>query len=200
MTITPLCNLISPKKRFPWITHASLSCEVDPVAHIRLDTAFNTGYAQTAPPSVFTDSVPDDYATEVLLAHTKRVDAPSCLNKALIRSAAPSPLMPPVHYIPVTCPRNLRDISVQLLRPTGYGIVAIIYSVRMYIIPIEIIQCDVLSCLAETDECIFNHSSQLAPGNLDRLAGSPALTGLDMVETIPAYDGLNPSSCFVFSG
>ena len=43
------------------------------------------GYAQTATSSVFTDSVADDYATEeVLLAHIKRVDAPSCLNKAPI--------------------------------------------------------------------------------------------------------------------
>ena len=65
-TITPLCNTILPKIRFPWITHTSLSCEVDPVAHIRLDTAPNTL-------SLFTDSVPDDYATELLLAHTKRV-------------------------------------------------------------------------------------------------------------------------------
>ena len=47
---------------------------------------------------------------------------------------------------------------------------------------------------------LFNHSPQLAPGNLVRLDGSPALTGLDMVDTIPAYDGPNPSSCFVFSG
>ena len=36
--------------------------------------------------------------------------------------------------------------------------------------------------------------------NLVRLNGSPALTALDMVDTIPAYDGPNPSSCFVFSG
>ena len=41
---------------------------------------------------------------------------------------------------------------------------------------------------------------QVAPGNLVRLEGSPALTGLDMVDTIPAYDGPNPSSCSVFSG
>ena len=73
----PPCNPILPKTLFPWITHASLSCEVDPVAHIRLDTDPNTH-------SLFTDSVPDDYATEVLLAHTKRADALSCLNKAPI--------------------------------------------------------------------------------------------------------------------
>ena len=62
-TITPLCNPILLKTRFPWITHTSLSCEVEPVAHIRLDTVPNT-------PSLFTVSVPDGYATEVLLAHT----------------------------------------------------------------------------------------------------------------------------------
>ena len=49
----------------------------DPDAHIHLYTAPNT-------PSLFTYSVPDDYATEVLLAHTRRIDAPSCLNKAPI--------------------------------------------------------------------------------------------------------------------
>ena len=38
-TITPLCNPILPKTQFPWITHAALSCKVDPVALIRLDTA-----------------------------------------------------------------------------------------------------------------------------------------------------------------
>ena len=47
-------------------------------------TAPNTSYAQTATPSVFTDAVPDDYTTEVRLAHTKCVDAPSCLHKAPI--------------------------------------------------------------------------------------------------------------------
>ena len=69
----------------------------------------------------------------------------------------------------------------------------------MYIIPNEAIQCDVLPCLAETGECVSNHSPQLAPGNLVRLDGSPTLTGLDMVDTIPAYDGPNPSSCLIFS-
>ena len=70
----------------------------------------------------------------------------------------------------------------------------------MYIICSEIKQSDVLPCLAETEGCDFNCSSQLAPGNLVRHDGSPALTGLDMVDTIPAYNGPNPSSCSVFSG
>ena len=55
----------------------------------------------------------------------------------------------------------------------------------MYIIPNETKQCDVISCLAETDECAFNHSPQLAPGNLARLDGPPALKNLNMVDTIP---------------
>ena len=50
------------------------------------------------------------------------------------------------------------------VRPTGYETVAVIYSVWMYIIPNETKQCDVISCLAETDECAFNHSPHLAPG------------------------------------
>ena len=75
-TIRTLCNPILPKPCFPWITHASLFFEVDPVTHIRPDTAPNTAYAQTATLSTLTDAVPDDYATEVRLAYTKRVDAP----------------------------------------------------------------------------------------------------------------------------
>ena len=55
----------------------------------------------------------------------------------------------------------------------------------MYIIPNETKQYDVISCLAETDECAFNHSPQLASGNLVRLDGPPALTNLNMVDTIP---------------
>ena len=54
----------------------SLSCEIDPVAPIHLNTALNTAYAQMATLSAFTDSVPDDYTTEVILPHTKRIDAP----------------------------------------------------------------------------------------------------------------------------
>ena len=75
-----------------------------------------------------------------------------------------------------------------------------ICSVWMYIISNRTKQCDVLPCLAETDGCDFNCSPQLAPGNLVRLDGSPAQTGLDMVDTIPAYDGPNPSTCSGFSG
>ena len=83
-TITPLCNPILPKTQFPLITHASLCCEVDPVAHIRLETAPNTGYAQTATPSVFTDSVPDDYATKYFWPILNVLMRLSCLNKAPI--------------------------------------------------------------------------------------------------------------------
>ena len=190
-TITPLRNPVLPKTQFPWITYASLSCKVGPVAHIHLDMAPNTGYAQTATPSVFTDSVSDDFATEVLLAHTKRVDAPSCLNEAPIGSAAPSPLMAPrsQHFChsPAEPPRCIGSTAaphwIWDRRNT------ILFAVWMYILPNEV-QCDALSCLPETDECAFSHSPQLAPGNLVRLDGSP---------TILAYDGPNPSSCFVFS-
>ena len=76
----------------------------------------------------------------------------------------------------------------------------LIYSVWMYIICNEAKQSDVFPCLAETDGCDFNCSPQLASGNLVRLDGSPALTGVDIVDTIPAYNGPNPSSCSVFSG
>ena len=58
--------------------------EVDPITHLRLDTTPLPANAQTAVLSAFTDSVPDDHAPEVLLAHEQRDDAPLILNKALI--------------------------------------------------------------------------------------------------------------------
>ena len=50
--------------------------EVDPITHFRLDTTPLPANAQTAALSAFTDSVPDDHAPEVLLAHEQRDDAP----------------------------------------------------------------------------------------------------------------------------
>ena len=50
--------------------------EVDTITHLRLDTTPLPGNAQTAALSAFTDSVPDDHAPEVLLAHEQRDDAP----------------------------------------------------------------------------------------------------------------------------
>ena len=50
--------------------------EVDPITHLRLDTTLLPANAQTAAPSTSTDSVPDDHASEVLLAHEQRDDAP----------------------------------------------------------------------------------------------------------------------------
>ena len=50
--------------------------EVDPVTHLRLDTDPPPANTQTATLSVFTDSVPDDHAPEVLLAEEQGVDAP----------------------------------------------------------------------------------------------------------------------------
>ena len=50
--------------------------EVDTITHLRLDTTPLPANAQTAVLSAFTDSVPDDHAPEVLLAHEQRDDAP----------------------------------------------------------------------------------------------------------------------------
>ena len=50
--------------------------EVDPITHLRLDTTSLPANAQTTALSAFTDSVPDDHAPEVLLAHEQRDDAP----------------------------------------------------------------------------------------------------------------------------
>ena len=43
-------------------------------SNIHLDMASNPAYAHMAPLSAFIDLVPDDYASEVRLAHTKRID------------------------------------------------------------------------------------------------------------------------------
>ena len=50
--------------------------EVDPVTQIFLNTASSTKPTHNAILSAFTDSVPDDYAPEVLLANTNRTDEP----------------------------------------------------------------------------------------------------------------------------
>ena len=50
--------------------------EVDTISDLRLDTTPLPANAQTAALSAFTDSVPDDHAPEVLLAHEQRDDAP----------------------------------------------------------------------------------------------------------------------------
>ena len=134
-----------------------------------------------------------------ILAHTKRVDAPLLPEQGpdLISGAVTMDHATFSTFLSLT--RGTSAVSVYLPRPTGYGIVANICLVWMYIFPNEIIQCDALCCLAETTGCNFSRSTQLIPGNLVRLDGSPALTGLDMVDTIPAYDGPNLSSCFVLS-
>ena len=64
----------------------------------------------------------------------------------------------------------------------------------------ETVQCDVYSCLTEADECALNRAPHLVPGYLVVLDGSPAFTGLYMIDMIPAYDGSNPSSCLVSWG
>ena len=56
-------------------TSSNTVFEVDPVNHIRLNTPPIPTYAHTATLSAFTDSVPDDYVLEILLAHPKLVDA-----------------------------------------------------------------------------------------------------------------------------
>ena len=53
--------------------------------------------------------------------------------------------------------------------------------------------------LAESDGCACNHAPQCTSGYLAYLDGSTVLIGLYMIDMIPAYDGSNPSSCFVSS-
>ena len=58
--------------------------EVDPVTHLRLETNPLPVNTQSAMLFAFTASVPDDLASEVLLAQEQRIDAPLNPNKALI--------------------------------------------------------------------------------------------------------------------
>ena len=58
--------------------------EVDPVTHLRLETNPLPANTQSAMLFAFTASVPDDHASDVLLAQEQRIDAPLNPNKALI--------------------------------------------------------------------------------------------------------------------
>ena len=66
----------APKTPVPRDVTGDTVFEVDTITHLRLDTTPLPANAQTAVLSAFTDSVPDDHAPEVLLAHEQRDDAP----------------------------------------------------------------------------------------------------------------------------
>ena len=58
--------------------------EIDLVTRIHLNTVPSTRHTHKAVLSAYTDSVSDDYAPEVLLAHTNRIDEPLISNKVPI--------------------------------------------------------------------------------------------------------------------
>ena len=72
-TTAPLRN---PAPETPGDDTGDTAFEVDPVTHLRLNTAPFSANTQTATLSVFTDSVPNDHAPGVLLAQEQRIDAP----------------------------------------------------------------------------------------------------------------------------
>ena len=74
-TTAPLCNP-APETPVPRDDTGDTVFEVDPITHLCLDTTPLPANAQMAVLSAFTDSVPDDHAPEVLLAHEQRDDAP----------------------------------------------------------------------------------------------------------------------------
>ena len=74
-TTTSLCKP-APETPVPRDDIGDTVFEVDPVTHLRLDTDTPSANTQTATPSAFTDSMPDDHAPEVLLAQDQRIDAP----------------------------------------------------------------------------------------------------------------------------
>ena len=71
----PLSNP-APETPVPRDATGDTVFEVDPVTHLSLDTDPPAANTQVAALSVFTYSVPNDHAPEVLLAHEPRIDAP----------------------------------------------------------------------------------------------------------------------------
>ena len=74
-TTAPLSNP-TPETPVPRDDTGDTIFEVDPVIHLRLDTDPPSANTQTATLSAFTNSVPDDHASEVRLAQEQRIDAP----------------------------------------------------------------------------------------------------------------------------
>ena len=74
-TTAPLSNP-APENPVPRDDTGDTGFEVDPVTYLGLDTDLPSANTQTATLSAFTDSVPDDHAPEVLLAHEQGIDAP----------------------------------------------------------------------------------------------------------------------------
>ena len=72
-----------PKTRFPWITHASLSCEVDPVAQIRLHTAPNAALCPDGHTLDFRRFGARRLRHRGNFPRTKRIDAPLLAEQGL---------------------------------------------------------------------------------------------------------------------
>ena len=77
-----LCDPILPGSPVPMDRTSGTVLRVDPVTNICLDTAPKLVNAHTATFSAFTDLVPNDYAPEIFLAHTPRVDVPLMLKQS----------------------------------------------------------------------------------------------------------------------
>ena len=67
---------IRPDATVPMDHSSDTVFEVDPVTQIRLNMAHSTEHTHNAILSAFADSVPDEYAPEVLLTNTNRTDEP----------------------------------------------------------------------------------------------------------------------------
>ena len=74
-TSAPLSNP-APETPVPRDDIGDTVFEVDPVTHLRLDTDPSSANTHMAVLSAFTYPVPDDHASEVLLAQEPRIDAP----------------------------------------------------------------------------------------------------------------------------
>ena len=75
-TMPQISDSIPPDTTAPMDNSSDTVFEVDPVIHIRLDAASSTAHTYKTILSTFIDSVLNDYAPEVLLAHTIRADEP----------------------------------------------------------------------------------------------------------------------------
>ena len=75
-TMPQIPDSITPAPTTP-VDHSSDTIfEVDPVTLIRLDTGPSTRHTHSAISSAFPDSMPDVFALEILMAHTRHADEP----------------------------------------------------------------------------------------------------------------------------
>ena len=116
----PLCNPAS-ETPVPRDNTGDTVFEVDPATHLYLDTNPLPATTQTATLSAFTNSIPDDHASEVRLAQEQRTDAP------FIPEQGPDLIG---GVVTMTTPRSLLYYRSIVESPRRLGLTAALYWTR----------------------------------------------------------------------